>query len=281
MGGNAVWGDLVSAPDDLPGNNASFGRAISFRAENGSALAGQNLTVEDALQYLMEKTEPWYSKTIHRSYSHGVAHTAAHIEKNMQESKFWVNPLESRLPNAPSMTIFCLYGIGRPTERGYLYRQNQDPSGQVESMIDSLVTIPGIDHGVALGEGDGTVNLLSLGYMCNKAWKDIPRYNPGGIKIKVVESPHRPDRFVVQNPASNVIALDDADEMPQILAPWRYRHCRPRGFPWLEIAGQYGPADRGGRRTRFGGEGPQRHLGVRRASQDHVSSKGSRSSQGA
>lgn len=51
-----------------------------------------------------------------------------------------------------------------------------------------------IDHGVILGEGDGTVNLLSTGYMCNHGW-NMHRYNPAGVKIKVYEMPHEPDRF--------------------------------------------------------------------------------------
>jgi hypothetical protein len=30
---------------------------------------------------------------------------------------------ESRLPNAPSMKIYCLYGHGKETERSYWYMQ--------------------------------------------------------------------------------------------------------------------------------------------------------------
>jgi phospholipid:diacylglycerol acyltransferase len=45
-----------------------------------------------------------------------------------------------------------------------------------------------------MGEGDGTVNLLSTGYMCAKGW-NISRYNPAGVKVKVYEMPHEPDRF--------------------------------------------------------------------------------------
>ena len=45
-----------------------------------------------------------------------------------------------------------------------------------------------------MGEGDGTVNLLSTGYMCNRGWK-INRYNPAGIKITTVEMPHEPDLY--------------------------------------------------------------------------------------
>ena len=60
--------------------------------------------------------------------------------------------------------------------------------------IDTALTEGNIDHGVILGEGDGTVNLLSLGYMCNKGW-NMHRYNPAGVKIKVYEMPDEPGRF--------------------------------------------------------------------------------------
>lgn len=52
-----------------------------------------------------------------------------------------------------------------------------------------------VDHGVIMGEGGGTVNLLSSGYMCSHAWKRIPRYNPSNISVIVHEMPHEPDRF--------------------------------------------------------------------------------------
>lgn len=42
-----------------------------------------------------------------------------------------------------------------------------------------------------MGEGDGTVSLLSLGAMCVEGWKR-PRWNPAGINITTVEvSPER------------------------------------------------------------------------------------------
>jgi phospholipid:diacylglycerol acyltransferase len=51
-----------------------------------------------------------------------------------------------------------------------------------------------VDHGVVMGEGDGTVSLLSSGYMCNRGWR-MARYNPAEIPVKVVEMRHEPDRF--------------------------------------------------------------------------------------
>jgi len=85
-------------------------------------------------------------------------------------------------------------GIGKPTERAYFYRTDQNPLSSLNITIDTTLTSGHIDHGVILGEGDGTVNLLSTGYMCNKGWH-FKRYNPANIEIKVFEMPHEPDRF--------------------------------------------------------------------------------------
>jgi len=43
-----------------------------------------------------------------------------------------------------------------------------------------------VRNGVKLGEGDGTVSLLSLGAMCVEGWKR-KRWNPAGIKVVTVE----------------------------------------------------------------------------------------------
>ncbi len=34
------------------------------------------------------------------------------------------NPLESALPNAPDLKLYCLYGVGKESERAYAYRNN-------------------------------------------------------------------------------------------------------------------------------------------------------------
>ncbi len=52
-----------------------------------------------------------------------------------------------------------------------------------------------LDHGVVMGEGDGTVNLMSVGYMCNHGWRHISRYNPARARVTVFEMPHEPERF--------------------------------------------------------------------------------------
>ena len=194
-GGNAVWGNHTWAPDDS-GNHTSptFGNFINFRNRN-STLTQHNFTVEDSLNYLISTAEPWYQRQILENYSHGVAHTSAEVSHNEKQPRKWMNPLETRLPLAPHLKIYCFYGVGKSTERSYFYREDLDPSSKINVTIDTAHTVEGlVDHGVIPGEGDGTVPLLSNGYMCAQGWK-LKRFNPAGVKIKTYEMPHEPDRF--------------------------------------------------------------------------------------
>jgi phospholipid:diacylglycerol acyltransferase len=84
--------------------------------------------------------------------------------------------------------------MGKPTERAYFYRQSPSPLSNLNVTLDTSVMTGDVDHGVIMGEGDGTVNLLSVAYMCNKGW-NFKRYNPADVKITVFEMPHEPDRF--------------------------------------------------------------------------------------
>ena len=195
IGGNAIWGDHNSAPDDVPGQNISFGNFITFR--DNSTEHAQNLTIGETLPYLFDHTETWYRDAILANYSHGVAHTTAEVEANQLNPAKWINPLETRLPIAPSLKIYCFYGVGKDTERAYFYRTDADPLTKTNVTIDTAYKAQepiSADHGVVMGEGDGTVNLMSTGYMCARGWH-IRRYNPAGVKVTTYEMPHEPDRF--------------------------------------------------------------------------------------
>ncbi|KAL7892863.1 LACT domain-containing protein [Trichoderma sp. SZMC 28014] len=195
IGGDAIWGDLNGAPDDQPEQELSYGSFLNFRVGSNWTTPDRNFTVGDSMSYLFNTTEDWYTDQIKRSYSHGVAHTAAEVEANEKDPRKWINPLETRLPRAPNLKIYCFYGVGKPTERSYYYKAPDQPTmTNLNITIDVAYTEGTVDHGVILGEGDGTVNLLSTGYMCNRGWH-MKRYNPAGAHITVVEMPHEPDRF--------------------------------------------------------------------------------------
>lgn len=174
--------------------------ALNFQKPNEIGNIDFEINLE-SLEYLLANAEPWYQKQVMENYSHGIARTAAEVNDNERDFRKWVNPLESRLPLAPHLKIYCFYGIGKATERSYFYREDQDPQSNVNITIDTGFTYSTggdgetiVDHGVILGEGDGTVPLLSNGYMCAKGWK-IKRFNPAGIEVKVYEMPHEPDNW--------------------------------------------------------------------------------------
>lgn len=207
-GGDAVWGNLTWAPDDQPGQERSYGGLLNFRSGGNFTTPERNMTVDESLAYLFNTTEDWYRRQVQEAYSHGVAHTKSEVEMNERKPSKWINPLETRLPLAPSLKIYCFYGVGKPTERAYYYKAPEQPlTTSLNITIDVGLTEGDVDHGVIMGEGDGTVNLLSTGYMCNKGWH-MERYNPAGVKVTVVEMPHEPERF---NPRGGPKTADHVD----------------------------------------------------------------------
>lgn len=194
IGGDAVWGNGTWAPDDKPGQNISFGKFITFREPPERSEHTQNLTMDETMPYIFQHTDTWYKDAILSNYSFGVAHKREEVEANQLIPRRWMNPLETRLPLAPNLKIYCFYGFGKDTERAYFYKEDKDPATLTNVTIDVGYMSSMADHGVVMGEGDGTVSLLSTGYMCNKGWQ-MKRYNPAGVKIKIVEMPDEPDRF--------------------------------------------------------------------------------------
>jgi len=193
IGGETVWGNATWAPDDVEGRNSSYGTFLTFR-ETNTTQKYPNMTVGEAMPFLFTQTEDWYKEMVQANYSHGIAWTSEEVEANQLISSKWINPLETRLPLAPNLKIYCFYGFGKPTERAYYYRPDTDPLTRLNFSIDQGFTNSEVDRGVLMGEGDGTVNLLSMGYMCSKGWK-TKRYNPAGVQIKVHEMRHEPERF--------------------------------------------------------------------------------------
>lgn len=161
--------------------------------------ANPNLTMDDATSYILDHVPPAYQTMIHSNYSFGIERDPDVIAANDKDHRKWTNPLEVRLPHAPSMSIYCLYGVGKETERAYFYQNGgyeTDEAPTVEESvcvepncttettprppldmplsrkvwIDGSVTLPDshepkVRSGVVFGDGDGTVSLLSLGAM--------------------------------------------------------------------------------------------------------------------
>ncbi|KAI8884271.1 LACT-domain-containing protein [Backusella circina FSU 941] len=253
-GGDTIWGHSKEAPDDeVNSRDHSYGSLLSFTDdsnEDGLSLSpseerfiksNQNLSVDTAFDLLHKMGEVDYARMLQSNFSFGITTSKRQLKKNNQDPVKWTNPLESQLPIAPSMKIYCMYGVGLPTERGYYYtkakvhnaetgtcdaackydasllfnrtdikkdelmdamvKKSMDISAQTEAVkppaiyIDGGMSDPirGVETGVRFTDGDGTVPVLSLGYMCTPSggWtKHSDLYNPGRSPVVLKEYIH-------------------------------------------------------------------------------------------
>jgi len=155
----------------------------------GKSING-SMTIDNWLAF-MRSVAPNYMKKVEEHDSWGLARE---ITEDHDHPRYWNNPLESRLPNAPDMKIYSLYGVGKGTERSYIYRLAQEGCSNTPLRIARNISYSStlVTHGIRLSEGDGTVPLISLGFMGVKGWKD-PVYNPSGMKSITKEYAHQPE----------------------------------------------------------------------------------------
>ncbi|KAJ8537298.1 hypothetical protein ON010_g13298 [Phytophthora cinnamomi] len=162
IGGDRIWGTANSAPDDVV--------AASPLSTGGNSTVDPKKVKE-------------------------------HVERFGSNGQvYWTNPLEAALPKAPSLKVFCFYGVGKPVERGYTYGENPPMEDNVfvngkrvapyvfNTDVDDL---PYVKDGLRYSDGDGTVPLVSLGLMCASGWR-TKKYNPGGVDVRVREYRHNP-----------------------------------------------------------------------------------------
>lgn len=119
----------------------------------------------------------------------------------------WHDPSRTPLPHAPKLKIYCMYGSGLDTERAYFYRRNTDASSQNETMEPPIVMDTNIQasetdvkFGVRMTNGDGSVPIVSLGYLCANAWqRKDSGLNPSGVNVITREYQHEAE-FRVDDP---------------------------------------------------------------------------------
>ena len=164
------------------------------------------------------------------STANSKAHSYDHNEK--PSSRTWSDASRTPLPYAPNLNVYCLYGVGLPTERAYFYKRNTDINAKVFNdtyFEPPIVMDTGIDdsenniyHGVKFADGDGSVPLLSMGYLCVDGWKK-KGLNPSGAKVVTREYPDAKE-FQVDDPvrggphaADHVDILGNVDLMKDFL----------------------------------------------------------------
>jgi phospholipid:diacylglycerol acyltransferase len=96
------------------------------------------------------------------------------------DPKYWANVFWRPLPNAKQLNIYCMYGTGLQSERGYYYMRDYNSSARYPFRLATTMANNGNSiAGVKLTAGDATVPLMSLGFMCARGWKEADsRWNP-------------------------------------------------------------------------------------------------------
>ncbi|KAH8115455.1 Lecithin:cholesterol acyltransferase [Phellopilus nigrolimitatus] len=228
-GGDAVWGNHTHAPDDSGNCTQSHGSFLSFRPSELLVLASdtKNMTAEESGTWILEHTPTSFQRMMATNFSCGIERDEKKLEMNDDNPTKWSNPLESRLPNAPSMKLHCIYGHGKETEYDETFADSENamcentsdctsPRAPLDmplsrkNWIDYEVNDEQsmqVKNGVKLGEGDGTVSLLSLGAMCVEGWKH-ERWNPGGVKVVTTELPHLPSLTIPRGGANTSDHVD-------------------------------------------------------------------------
>lgn len=142
----------------------------------------------------------------------------------------WHDISRTPLPHAPHMKLYCLYGVGLKTERSYYYKHNlNDAQLGAENrsksagrsvdppfVMDTSVEDPENDiiHGVKYVDGDGSVPLLSLGYMCADAWRRKETgLNPGKTEVFTREYKHRQETTLGDPMRGGPFSADHVDIM--------------------------------------------------------------------
>ncbi|CAL9248233.1 unnamed protein product [Arabidopsis halleri] len=155
-------------------------------------------TVLDLLRYIAPKM----MRRAEAHFSHGIADDLD--DPKYGHYKYWSNPLETKLPDAPEMEMYCLYGVGIPTERSYIYKLATS-SGKCKSSIPFRIdrSVDGDDvclkGGTRFSDGDESVPVISAGFMCAKGWRGKTRFNPSGMETFVREYKHKPPGSLLES----------------------------------------------------------------------------------
>jgi len=175
----------------------------------------QSHGTEELLDFLQEYGAGLGPDTVATKY-----HSQYGVEK--VKNRIWYDVTRSPLPHAPNMKIFCLYGTGLPTERAYYYKRNwaEMSNGEEESaknitepvaIIATDVSDEGknVSYGIKYTDGDGSVPLISLGYVCVDAWqRKDSGLNPSKSNVVTREYKHKSE-FNVDDPMRGGPASSD------------------------------------------------------------------------
>ena len=90
----------------------------------GLAMTATSYQLQLSLKPVREASGIWYC---------GCSESGA---KQWPEKEF-LNPLKDPLPDAPNMSVYCMYGVGAPAERSYHYQHVEDTMVNLDTLIIS------------------------------------------------------------------------------------------------------------------------------------------------
>lgn len=212
-----AFSPIVSMTDDFEANFSVPLAIVPTTELNATVykfLSKQTHRTEELLDFLQD-----YGAGLGRDTVATKFHSQYGAEKSRK--RIWYDVTRSPLPHAPKLNVYCFYGTGLPTERAYYYKRNWaeisngETSGKVTSepvaTIDADVSDKGrnISYGIKYTDGDGSVPLLSLGYVCADAWqRKDSGLNPSKSKVYTREYKHKSE-FNVDDPMRGGPASSD------------------------------------------------------------------------
>lgn len=200
VGGAAVWGNSTWAPDDTAAMRT--GRASAGPLVTSWGAEPQVLEVDAAAAAVFKDAGPAMAAAGRLWLGGG----------GPQEPLTQRDPTSTPLPRAPSLHVYCLYGVGLPSERAMHYTTGEDGTMQIKDDVhapamglvrwwlcaDGLKFTCIQEHGVLSVNGDGTVPLMSLGAMCRQPWSHGSPLNPGNATVVTKEYAHEGTTFSFQ-----------------------------------------------------------------------------------
>ncbi|KAI9604762.1 hypothetical protein H4Q26_002731 [Puccinia striiformis f. sp. tritici PST-130] len=207
-GGEVIWGDSSSAPNDPINATMTAGNVYTLRHSEEKS----NLTMLSACQFLLQQTPPSFQKMLESKFSFRIESDPNCLIANNQDFRKWTNPLEVQLPKSKNLKILCLYGVGKPTERGYWYKGDQFESDNIETEgAQAKCKASGIKC-----DSKHQTPITPMNFPLSREWMvndevNLDDENPKvkkGIPVITHEIEHRPASFDIQGGSTSADHID-------------------------------------------------------------------------